>query len=218
MRQIDTGVIRRIVSELCVDANINLRGHILSDLKKAVETERSGRARKVLRVLIKNAAIARHEGLAICQDTGMACVYLDAGQDVHLRGGNLEKAINNGVRDGYKKGYFRDSIVDPITRKNTGDGAPAVITVRITKGDKIRITVVPKGFGCENKSRLRMFKPTVELSEIKKFVVDTVKEAGPDACPPFVIGVGIGGTFEKAAQLSKEALLKKVTGHRSPVT
>lgn len=215
MRKINVGKIKKVVSELCIKANIDLRKDILSALKKAFRAENNKIAKKILNILIENARIARREALAICQDTGVACVYLEIGQDIKITGGFLEKAVNEGVKLGYRKGYFRNSIVDPINRKNTGNNIPAVIHTKIIKGDRIKITVVPKGFGCENKNQIRMFKPTAGLNEVKKFIIDVVKTAGADACPPFVVGVGIGGTFEKAAELSKEALLKKLKTHNS---
>jgi len=218
MRNISVKKIKQAVSGLCIDANTNLRKDVFSALTKAVRAERAGKARRIFEILIENARIAKKERLAICQDTGIVCVYLEIGQEARLAGGSLEKAVNDGVRLGYKKGYFRNSIADPLTRKNTGNNAPAVIHTKIVKGDKVRITVVPKGFGCENKNQIKMFMPTADLAEIKKFIIDVVKQAGPDACPPYTIGVGIGGTFEKAAELSKEALLRKVTSHKSQVT
>lgn len=211
MRNISVKKIKQAVSGLCIDANTNLRKDIFSALTKAVRAERAGKARRIFEILIENARIAKKERLAICQDTGIVCVYLEIGQEARLAGGSLEKAVNDGVRLGYKKGYFRNSIAYPLTRKNTGNNAPAVIHTKIVKGDKVRITVVPKGFGCENKNQIRMFMPTADLAEIKKFIIDVVKQAGPDACPPYAIGIGIGGTFEKAAELSKEALLKPVS-------
>jgi len=210
MKEINVNKIKKAVEELSIEANTRLRGDILSALKKAARLERSKKAKRILGILIENAKIAKFEGLAICQDTGLACVYLEIGQGVRLSGGGLTKAVNEGVRSGYKKGYFRNSIVDPLNRKNTGDNTPAVIHTRIVEGNRVRITVVPKGFGCENKNQVKIFKPTAGPDEIKRFIAGVVKEAGPDACPPYVIGVGIGGTFEKAAELSKEALLKPV--------
>ncbi len=218
MRKISVDKIKKAVEELSIEANIRLRKDVFFALKKAARLERGKKAKAILNILIENAKIAQKEALAICQDTGVACVYLEIGHGVRLTGGDLAKAVNEGVRAGYKKGYFRNSMVDPLSRKNTGDNTPAVIHTKIVKGDRVRITVVPKGFGCENKNQVRMFKPTADLNEIKKFIVGVVKEAGSDACPPYIIGVGIGGTFEKAAQMSKEALLKKVTSHQSAVT
>jgi len=217
MRKIGVAKIKKVVSELCIEANTVLRNDILSALKKAVKAEKNSKAKKVLRLLIENAEIARREKLAICQDTGMACVYLEIGQDVKIAGGPLEKAVTDGVKDGYRKGYFRNSVVDPLSRKNTKNNAPAVIHTKIVNGSKMSVTVSPKGFGSENKNKIKMFKPTVDVKEIIKFVVDCVIEAGPSACPPFIVGVGIGGTFEKAAELSKEALLRRVDSRSSLV-
>lgn len=210
MRKISVDKIKKAVEELSIEANTCLRKDVSSALKEAHRLEHNKKAKGVLKILIDNARIARKEALAICQDTGVACVYLEVGRDVRLTGGGLARAVNEGVRAGYRRGYFRNSIVDPLSRKNTGDNAPAVIHTEIVKGDKVRITVVPKGFGCENKNQVKMLKPTADPGEIKRFIVGVVKEAGADACPPYVIGVGIGGTFEKAAQMSKEALLKPV--------
>lgn len=211
MRKISVEKIKKVVSKLCIKANVDLRKDVLSALKRAANVEKNKKAKKILNILIENARIAKREGLAICQDTGVAEVFLEIGQGVRIAGReSLEKAVNDGVKLGYKKGYLRNSIVDPINRKNTGNNTPAVIHARISKGDRIKITVLPQGFGCENKNRIRMFKPTAGLDEVKKFIIDVVKTAGADACPPYVVGVGIGGTFEKAAQLSKEALLKKL--------
>jgi len=210
MRKISAHTIIDVVAKLCIKANTELRPDILGVLKRSFRCEPAGRAKRVLGVLIQNAAIAKREGIALCQDTGIACVYLEIGQDVRITGGSLEKAVNDGVRIGYRRGYFRNSVVDPISRKNTGTNTPAIIHTRLVKGDKVRITVVPKGFGCENKNALRLFHPTADLEDIRQFIVDVVAQAGPDACPPYIVGVGIGGTFEKAAALSKEALLKTV--------
>lgn len=214
MRTISIDKIKRAVEELSIEANIALRKDILSALKKAARLERNKKAKGILNILIENAKIARKEALAICQDTGVVCVDLEIGHGVRFTGGDLTKAVNEGVRTGYKKGYFRNSMVDPLSRKNTEDNTPAVIHTKIVKGDRVRVTVVPKGFGCENKNQIKMFKPTADLNEIKKFIVGVVKEAGSDACPPYIIGVGIGGTFEKAAHMSKEALLKKVVSRQ----
>ncbi|MEI8175282.1 MAG: fumarate hydratase [Candidatus Omnitrophota bacterium] len=214
MRNLSAQKISETVRDLCIEANTVLRGDVLEALTRAARRERSTKARGILKILIENAAAARRQRLAICQDTGVACVYAEIGQDVHIAGGDLEKAINEGVRLGYRQGYFRDSIVDPLTRKNTGDNTPAVIHTRIAAGGKVRLTVIPKGFGCENKNQVKMFRPTAARGEVIDFIVEVVRVAGPDACPPFVIGVGIGGTMEKAVELSKEALLKKVTGQK----
>jgi len=215
MRKIDVNKIKKVVSELCIKANINLKKDVLTALKRAERLEKNRKAKKVLGVLIENASIAKKERIAICQDTGIVCVYLEVGQDVSFAGGGLEKAVHAGVKDGYRKGYFRNSLVDPLTRQNTQDNTPAIMHTRIIKGNKVRISVVPKGFGCENRNQIRMFRPTAGIAEIIKFIVNVVKETGSNACPPYVVGIGIGGTFEKAAELSKEALLVKLTAHSS---
>lgn len=212
MRIINVNKIKEAVALLCVKANVELRKGIFKQLKRAALAETRPKAKNVLNVLVENARIAKKDGLPICQDTGMASVYLEIGQQATLAGGDLEGAVNAGVRLGYRRGYLRKSIVDPITRKNTGDNTPCIIHARIVSGDRLKITVVPKGFGCENKTQLKLFKPTAEMPEIKKFIVDAVKTAGPDACPPYVIGVGIGGTSEKAVEMSKEALMRRGTG------
>jgi fumarate hydratase subunit alpha len=217
MRRINVNKIKKTVEGLVIEANTRLRRDVLSALVKAARLEGNKRARAVLKILAENAAIAEKERLAVCQDTGIACVYLKIGQDARLAGGELEAAVNSGVREGYRKGYFRNSVVGPLDRKNTGDNTPAVIHTEIVKGDRVGITVVPKGFGCENKSQAKMFAPTADMDDIKRFIVGVVKEAGADACPPYVIGVGIGGTSEKAAEMSKEALLKAVPGSQRSV-
>ena len=206
MRIIKAEKIRDIVKELCLEANFSLRKDVLAALKHAAKTEKNKRAKDVLRILVKNAEIARNDKIAICQDTGMAVVFVDLGQDVKIKG-SLEKAINDGVRQAYAKGYLRKSIVnDPILRKNTKDNTPAIIHYKIVPGNKIKISVLAKGFGSENVSKTKMLKPTDGASEIISFVADSVKEAGPDACPPFIVGVGVGGTLDKAITLAKEAL------------
>jgi len=216
MKKISVRKIKDTVSRLCIEANINLRKDVLDALKKALKIERDRRAKEVLREIIENASIAGKNRLAICQDTGMTVVYCEVGRNVQIEGGELEKAVNEGVRDGYKKGYLRKSVVrSPIERKNTHTNTPAVIHTRIVPGSKLRITVCPKGFGSENKSAIKMLKPTASIREIKDFVLDVVKNCGAEACPPLVLGVGIGGTFEKAAELAKLSLLRPV-GKRNP--
>lgn len=214
MRKIKAATIRKKVSELCIKANIDLRPDMLMALKKAARSEKNNLARSLLKDLIENARIASGEKIPICQDTGMAVVFCRIGQKVSIVGGDLYRAINNGVKHGYNKGFLRKSVVgDPIIRKNTGTNTPCIIHTDIIPGDKFEIYVMPKGFGSENKSQTRMFNPTAELKDIKDFVLEAVKKAGPDACPPFVIGVGIGGTIDKAAELSKLALLKPLGRH-----
>ena len=208
MRTIRTETITRLVSELCGQANIALRNDVLQALRSAYLREANKRAKEILRAIIRNALIAKREKLAICQDTGLPCVFLDLGQDVRITG-DLKKAINKGVELGYRRSFLRNSVIkDPLSRKKPGY-QPAVIHIDIVKGNKVKLTVLPKGFGCENKTQLKMFNPTAKIEEIKKFIVDTIKNAGPDACPPFIVGVGIGGTADYAALLAKRALLRK---------
>ncbi|MDD5155073.1 MAG: fumarate hydratase, partial [Candidatus Omnitrophica bacterium] len=214
MRIISAKKIQDAVAGLCIQANIFLRKDVLKSLRDAYAKETSKLAREVLAATISNAGIAKKEKLAICQDTGMPVVFVRIGQDVKIKG-NLKSAINKGVEYGYKKGNLRNSVVaNPISRGRPGY-SPAVIHLDIVTGDKVRLTVLPKGFGCENKSRLKMFKPTANIEDIKKFILDTIKEAGPDACPPYVIGVGIGGTADYASILAKKALLRNI-GSGSP--
>lgn len=211
LREVNVNRIKDTVTRLSIEANLFLRKDILHALKNAYLKERKTQAKKILKILVENAKIAAGEGLAICQDTGMATVFLEIGQGVKLVGGDLEKAINNGIGQGYKKGYLRKSVVvDPLIRMNTKDNTPAVIHTKIVPGNKIKITVSPKGFGSENKSATKMFNPTDNTNEIEEFIIGTVKNAGPDACPPFIIGVGIGGTLDKACILAKEALLRPI--------
>ncbi|HTY44576.1 MAG TPA: fumarate hydratase [Patescibacteria group bacterium] len=211
MRVIASSAIRDTVAVLCIQANLFLRKDVLGALKSAAKKETDGCARQLLRAIIDNAAAARKEKLAICQDTGLPCIFLQIGQDVHVVG-DLHAAINQGVKIGYRQGSLRNSIVaDPLGRGKPSY-TPAVIHTEIVTGKQVRITVLPKGFGCENKSALEMFKPTAPLSQIKEFVLDTVKAAGPDACPPYVVGVGIGGSAEYASLLAKKALLKPLGG------
>ena len=201
--------ITKTVADLCIRANQVLRNDVLSALKAARNRESNLKAKRILEVIIKNARVAGSEKLAICQDTGMPIVFLEIGQDVKISG-DLSRAVNRGVELGYKIGSLRDSIIkDPLARGRSGFH-PAIIHTDIVKGNKIRIAVLPKGFGCENKSQLKMFNPTAKLNDIKKFIVESVKAAGPDACPPYVVGVGIGGTADYACLLAKKALLRNV--------
>ena len=209
MREIQTQQIIDVIEKLCIDAN----NHLPEDVKCAIKNCRACEDGKiacgVLDNIIENFEIADNENLPICQDTGMACVFLEIGQDVHIVGGDLTEAINEGVRRGYKNGYLRKSVVaDPVRRGNTGDNTPAMIYTEIVPGDKIKITLGPKGFGSENMSAVRMFKPSAGLQGIKDFIIETVEAAGPNPCPPIVIGVGIGGTFDKAALLAKKAIMR----------
>lgn len=209
MRVISAEKIRSTVSDLCLQANLILRKDILSALKRAYATEANRRSKEILYAIINNAFVAQKEKLAICQDTGLPCVFVELGQDVSI-GGDLKSAINKGIESGYKKGFLRNSIVrEPLKRGKPGF-VPAVIHIDIVKGDKLKLTVLPKGFGCENKTQLKMFKPTARIDEIKKFILEVVKSAGPDACPPYIVGVGIGGTADYACLLAKKAFLRKI--------
>lgn len=214
MREIDVKIITEKVAELCINANRHLPQDVRCAIKKCRECEDGEIAKGVLDKIIENFEIADSECVPICQDTGMACVFLEIGQDVHFVGGSLNDAVNEGVRVGYRDGYLRKSVVkDPVRRGNTGDNTPAMIYTEIVEGDKVKITVAPKGFGSENMSAIRMFKPSAGLQGIKDFIIETVENAGPNPCPPMVVGVGIGGTFDKAALLAKKALLRPLGSH-----
>lgn len=205
-----------VVAKLCQEANFQLGDDVINAFNRASEQEISLNGKEILRLLIKNAEIASTELVPMCQDTGFAVVFLELGQDVHITGGYLEDAVNEGVRRGYQEGYLRKSIVGhPLDRRNTGDNTPAVIHIKVLPGDKLRIVVAPKGGGSENMSAIKMLKPAEGVEGVKQFVVNTVRVAGPNPCPPIVVGVGIGGTFEKAALLAKESLLRSV-GEPSP--
>ncbi|MFY9569241.1 MAG: fumarate hydratase [Acetivibrionales bacterium] len=211
MREIDVSHIIDTVERLCMQANYELNSDIMHALEEGINREGSDTGRRVLSELVENARIAARERIAICQDTGMAVVFIELGQDVHIKGGSLRDAVNEGVRRGYEKGFLRKSVVsDPFERVNTEDNTPAVIHYDIVEGDRIRVTVAPKGFGSENMSGLRMLKPSDGIEGVKAFILETVDKAGPNPCPPVVVGVGIGGTMEKAALLSKKALLRPV--------
>ena len=216
MRTINAKIIQEKVAELCIKANTSLRCDCYEALELALSQEISPRAKRLIKQIIENADIAYFEKIAICQDTGMPIIFLEIGQEIHIKG-NLKDAINKGVAEGYIKGNLRNSIIkDPLKRSTSGFG-PAVIHQELVRGSKVKITVLPKGFGCENKSRLKMFNPTASLKEIKEFIIESVKLAGPDACPPYVVGIGIGGTADYASLLAKKALLKKVNGSQSIV-
>jgi len=210
MRTIKVKEISRAVAKLCIDANYNLGEDIVDEYKLAYQREESEVAKEILQQLSKNAEIAKKDQVPICQDTGMAVIFLELGQDLRVVEGDLYQAINQGVSAGYTKGYLRKSVVnDPlIERKNTEDNTPAVIHTEIVPGDQLKITVAPKGFGSENMSQLKMLRPTYGVEGLKDFVLKVVKEAGPNPCPPIVVGVGIGGTVEKAALLAKKSLLR----------
>lgn len=211
MREIKADVVASAVEKLCTDANYYLNEDILQALQNGISDEVSETGKNVLSQLVENASLAREKQVAICQDTGMAVIFVELGQDVHVSGGNLTEAVNEGVRRGYKNGYLRKSVVnDPVERVNTGDNTPAVIHYDIVDGENIRITAAPKGFGSENMSGVKMLKPSDGLEGIKSYILDVVDKAGPNPCPPVVVGVGIGGTMEKAALLAKKALLRPV--------
>jgi fumarate hydratase subunit alpha len=211
VREINVKQVEVAVRDLCIDANYYLGDDIKKALKEARENEPYPIAKDVLDKIIINSEIAENEKMPMCQDTGMACVFLEIGQEVHFVGGLLEDAINEGVRRGYEEGYLRKSVVkDPIDRVNTKDNTPALIYYDIVEGDKVKITLAPKGFGSENMSRIGMLKPADGLQGVKDFILETVKLAGPNPCPPMVIGVGIGGSFDKAAYLAKKALIRPV--------
>lgn len=204
------------VDEMCMEANYNLGDDIVQSYKEALAKEESEVAKNILEQLIENAKIAKKERVPICQDTGMTVVFVELGQDAVIEGGDLYSAINQGVAKGYKEGYLRKSVVsDPLDRENTKDNTPAVIHAEIVAGDGLKITVAPKGFGSENMSQIKMLKPTAGVEGVKEFILKTVAEAGPNPCPPIIVGVGIGGTFEKAALIAKKSLLRKV-GARNP--
>ena len=209
MREISVTQITDTVERLCIDANTHLPGDVKCAIARCRACEDGIIAQGVLDKIIENYEIADSENVPICQDTGMACVFLEIGQDVHLVGGDLAQAVDEGVRRGYDKGYLRKSVVaDPVRRGNTGDNTPAMLYTEIVPGEQVKITVAPKGFGSENMSAIRMFKPSAGLQGIKDFILETVENAGPNPCPPMVVGVGIGGTFDKAALLAKKALMR----------
>lgn len=215
IREISTKEIVKVVRDLCMDANYHLGDDVLLALDKAIKSERSEPGREVLKELKENARIAREEKAPICQDCGLAVMFVEIGQDVHIIDGELKEAINEGVRQGYKDGYLRKSACDPFTRKNTGDNTPAIIHMEIVPGSNIKITFAPKGGGAENMSRVTMLTPAAGLEGIEEFVINRVKESGSNPCPPTIIGIGIGGTFERSAILAKKAILRKI-GDRNP--
>lgn len=211
MRMIDVADITRNIKEMCIEANHFLTEDMDNVLKQASEKERAPLGRQILCQLQENLEIAGADMIPICQDTGMAVIFMEVGQDVHFEGGVLEDAVNEGVRQGYTEGYLRKSVVgDPILRQNTGDNTPAVIHYEMVSGEQVRITVAPKGFGSENMSRVFMLKPADGIEGVKKAILTAVQDAGPNACPPMVVGVGIGGTFEKCALMAKKALTRLV--------
>ena len=210
MREVSAGLITETVKKLCIDANCHLTSDVKGCIKKCREDEDWPQAKEILDRIIENYEIADYENQPVCQDTGVACVFLKIGQDVHING-DITDAVNEGVRQGYSEGYLRKSVVgDPLLRVNTGDNTPAFIYFDLVPGDKIEITVAPKGFGSENMSRIAMLRPSDGTEGVKEFVIKAVEEAGPNPCPPIVVGVGIGGTFDKAAYLAKKALLRSL--------
>lgn len=210
MKNIDAKVIEDTVARLFIEANLRLPPDVINAIESAEKAEPWDGAKRILSLLGDNVRIASEKTLPVCQDTGMACVFVELGQDVHIDG-DFEEAVNNGVRRGYGEGYLRKSVVcDPLRRVNTGDNTPALLTVKLTRGDKMRITVMPKGFGSENMSALKMLKPADGVEGVKNFVLETVEKAGANPCPPIIVGVGIGGSFDKAAYLAKHALLRPV--------
>ncbi len=216
MREIDCSQVIDNISEMCIEAAHHLSDDMEAALSQAVEREASALGRQVLHSLQENLDIAAREMIPICQDTGMAVVFLEIGQEVHLTGGCLEDAVNEGVRRGYERGYLRKSVVrDPIDRVNTRDNTPAIIHYRIVPGEDFKITLAPKGFGSENMSRIAMLKPSDGLDGIKRVILETVDAAGSNACPPLVVGVGVGGDFEKSALMAKHALTRPVGQHSS---
>jgi fumarate hydratase subunit alpha len=216
MREIEASKITQEVARLCMEANFELEDDVQKALEKAHETEESPAGKEVLRQIIENSGIARSERMPMCQDTGLTVIFAEVGQDAHITGGGFEEAINEGVRRGYTEGYLRKSVLaDPLRGGNTGDNTPAVIHTNIVPGDKLKLWVVPKGGGSENMSRIAMMKPADGIEGIKKFVVENVKAASGNPCPPIIVGIGIGGTFERCAQLAKKALLREV-GSKHP--
>lgn len=214
MRTLDVAEITQNIKEMCIEANHFLSRDMECAMQTAVEKEEAPLGRQILEQLQENMKIAGEDMIPICQDTGMAVIFIEVGQDVHFEGGSLEEAIHEGVRQGYSEGFLRKSVVkDPIYRENTKDNTPAVIHYSIVPGDKVQITVAPKGFGSENMSRVFMLKPADGIEGVKKAVLTAIKDAGPNACPPMVVGVGIGGTFEKCALLAKRALTRPLDGH-----
>ncbi|MBK5252063.1 MAG: fumarate hydratase [Peptostreptococcaceae bacterium] len=211
MRELNVKEIEDAVREMCISSNYNLPADIYKKLSESVDNEESAIGKGILKNILINADLAKKNRVPICQDTGMAILFIEIGQEVCLLGGDFEEAVNEGVRKGYSEGYLRKSIVrDPLLRDNTGDNTPAVIHLKIVPGDRVKIVVAPKGFGSENMSRIKMLKPSDGMKGVEDFVLQAVSEAGPNPCPPIFVGVGIGGTFEKVAEMAKRALLREV--------
>ncbi|MBM4294013.1 MAG: fumarate hydratase [Deltaproteobacteria bacterium] len=215
MREIEVSQITRAVKDAAIAANYEAGEDLLAALRRGMEEEESPAGKEIFRQLLENAQIAATERIPMCQDCGLAVVFVELGQEVHLAGGSLEEAIQEGVRQGYVEGFLRKSLCHPLTRANTGDNTPAIIHTEIVPGDRLNIMVVPKGGGSENMSRLYMLKPAEGWAGIKERVVETVRDAGPNPCPPIIVGVGIGGNFERAAYLAKKSLVREI-GHPNP--
>lgn len=214
VRTIEVGVLTQNIKEMCIEANHFLSKDMEKIFKESVKKEESPLGKQILNQLQENLEIAGNEMIPICQDTGMTVIFLEVGQDVHFEGGSVEDAVNEGVRQGYTEGFLRKSVVkDPLIRENTKDNTPAIIHYSIVPGDQVKITVAPKGFGSENMSKIFMLKPADGIEGVKEAILSAVREAGPNACPPMVIGVGIGGTFEKCAILAKQALTREAGSH-----
>jgi len=216
MREVTYEQIVKEVKNLCIEANYHLGNDVVSAFQQALREEKSEIGKDVLNQLILNAEIATKERVPMCQDTGMAVFFIELGQDCHITGGSIYEAVNEGIRQGYQEGYLRNSIIkDPLNRQNTGDNTPGVIHIELVQGDRCTIHMTAKGFGSENMSRLAMLKPADGMEAVKEFILETVKLAGPNACPPVVVGVGLGGNFEKSAYLAKKSLLRPI-GKRNP--
>ncbi len=214
MRTVNTDIIIDNIKEMCIEANYELSSDVSERIIQAEKTEDNAIGKRILGQLVENMDIAKNDRIPICQDTGMTTVFLKVGQDVHFEGMYIEDAVNEGIRRGYEEGYLRKSVVgDPLDRINTKDNTPGIIHYEITKGDKVEITIAPKGFGSENMSRVYMLKPADAVEGVKNAVLETVRLAGPNACPPIVVGVGIGGNFEKCTYLAKKALTRKLGSH-----
>jgi fumarate hydratase subunit alpha len=210
MREIHVDEIRDNVAQICIDAAYNVSEDVLTAFDRAIETEKAPGAKEIIGLLKENARIAREERIPVCQDTGIAIFFVEIGQDLRIKNGFIVDAVNEGVRKGYREGYLRKSVVDPLTRKNTGDNTPAIVYTELVPGDKLKISFMPKGAGSENMSAIRMLRPTEGVEGIRDFVLECVRKAGANPCPPVVVGVGIGGDFEKAALIAKKALLRPV--------
>lgn len=216
MRQLDVAELTKIIKKMCIEANINLAADVTTSLEQYEKSEVSPIGKEILKDLIENVHIAQERQMPICQDTGMAVIFMEIGQDVHWINGSVEGAINEGVRQGYSEGFLRKSVVgDPLRRVNTKDNTPAIIHYQLCEGDQVKITFAPKGFGSENMSRTKMLTPSAGRDGVVDFVVETVSMAGPNPCPPIVVGVGIGGTLDKAAQIAKKALTRDIGSRNS---